>query len=296
MFPVNPLQPAFDVVFGALSHRSTVFGRLPLPEAHDPEAARLPDTARSADTVPGNEEPARARFTLSAAVWNEDQWQTHKVPTSAVLRSRLLRNVVLRDLNGDKVDELIAEYSTEQGQSGFLMATHDMKSRMLILEDSGITFPTAAAGETELLVRAASETVPYVFSDLNHDGHVDVICSDARTGSSTIWLKATDANRFSKVAEQKLAPDTPTGRNRIPFVTDSLGRDSGFFIRDGHLCVQNEFTSTLPDLITRTPIDPIIAAGTRQEQADNLPPILLGAAVVDITHKLRYDSRGMVIA
>ena len=61
------------------------------------------------------------------------------------------------------------------------------------------------------------------------------------------------------------------------------GSHNGWFIRDRHLCWQNEDTALLPDLIHRVSFDELMAEHRRRETRKALPPVPVGAAVIDIT-------------
>ncbi|MEO2017971.1 MAG: neutral/alkaline non-lysosomal ceramidase N-terminal domain-containing protein, partial [Fuerstiella sp.] len=61
------------------------------------------------------------------------------------------------------------------------------------------------------------------------------------------------------------------------------GSHNGVFVHDGALCWQNEDTAHLPNLIQRVSFDELLAEHRRRESRLALPPVLIGAAVVDIT-------------
>ena len=61
------------------------------------------------------------------------------------------------------------------------------------------------------------------------------------------------------------------------------GSHNGVFVHDRHLCWQNEDTSHLPDLIHRVSFDELLASSRESEELRALPPVPVGAAVVDVT-------------
>ena len=71
----------------------------------------------------------------------------------------------------------------------------------------------------------------------------------------------------------------------LPPIRRSDMSHNGYFIRDRHFCWQNEDTAHLPDLIYRVSFDEILEEHRRDEARKALPPVPVGAAVVDITHE-----------
>ncbi len=61
------------------------------------------------------------------------------------------------------------------------------------------------------------------------------------------------------------------------------GSHNGVFVHNGDLCWQNEDTAHLPNLIQRVSVDDLQAEHRRREAVSALPPVPIGAAVVDIT-------------
>jgi putative membrane-bound dehydrogenase-like protein len=61
------------------------------------------------------------------------------------------------------------------------------------------------------------------------------------------------------------------------------GSHNGVFIHEGQLCWQNEDTAHLPNLMQQVSIDDLQAEHDRRESVSALPPVPIGAAVVDIT-------------
>ncbi|MCP4785189.1 MAG: c-type cytochrome [Fuerstiella sp.] len=61
------------------------------------------------------------------------------------------------------------------------------------------------------------------------------------------------------------------------------GSHNGVFVHDSALCWQNEDTAHLPNLIQRVSFDELLAERRRREARLALPPVPIGAAVVDIT-------------
>lgn len=69
----------------------------------------------------------------------------------------------------------------------------------------------------------------------------------------------------------------------LPPIRRPDGTHNGFFIHEREFCWQNEDTAHRPDLIERVSFDRILAAHRRDEIRRALPPVPIGAAVVDIT-------------
>ncbi|MEQ9406507.1 MAG: neutral/alkaline non-lysosomal ceramidase N-terminal domain-containing protein [Fuerstiella sp.] len=61
------------------------------------------------------------------------------------------------------------------------------------------------------------------------------------------------------------------------------GSHNGVFVRDRHVCWQNEDTSGVSDLIHRASFDELLTRHRRAERRKTAPPVSVGAAVVDIT-------------
>lgn len=109
------------------------------------------------------------------------------------------------------------------------------------------------------------------FVDLNEDGDDDFVLSprsqDGQSGQLKFWL----VNWFAtgKATELHLADSIST----MPIVRMD-GSDNGFFVRDRHLCWQNEDTNKLPDLLHRVAFDKILAqhASERAKQGQLPPP------------------------
>jgi hypothetical protein len=105
------------------------------------------------------------------------------------------------------------------------------------------------------------------FADLDETGEDDLILSPkSATGSLKFWLM--DWYATGKAVELQL-PETV---NTMPIVRGD-GSDNGFFVRDRHLCWQNEDTSKLPDLLHRVSFDDILKEHLADEtKAGRLPP------------------------
>lgn len=69
----------------------------------------------------------------------------------------------------------------------------------------------------------------------------------------------------------------------LPAIRRPDGTHNGFFIRDGHLCWQNEDTAKLPDLLHRVPFETTLTTLRRRKAQAAYPAVPVGAAVVDIT-------------
>lgn len=126
------------------------------------------------------------------------------------------------------------------------------------------------------------------FVDLNDDGLQDLLL--ANDADQEIWLME------SASAGWTIPVKLDSAIKLLPISRNAKGKDwhgfeityptnNGFFIHDRHLCWQNEDTAHLPDLIHRVSFADILAEAARDEARRKLPPVPVGAAVVDITPK-----------
>lgn len=121
------------------------------------------------------------------------------------------------------------------------------------------------------------DPLDFCFVDLNHDDHDDLFGSN---GDGTYvalfddfeygWTKAI----FNVPSSSKLA---------LPSLRTEDGGNNGFFVHDGSLNWIHEFTSEQPDLLRRFSFDELLATQDANEARNNLPPLPIGAAIVDIT-------------
>ena len=90
-------------------------------------------------------------------------------------------------------------------------------------------------------------------------------------------------NTLRAVSKTVLAAVEQGQHSELPPLRRPDGSHNGVFVHDGELCWQNEDTAHLPNLIQQVSIDDLQAEHRRREAVSALPPVPVGAAVVDIT-------------
>ncbi|MCA9059100.1 MAG: neutral/alkaline non-lysosomal ceramidase N-terminal domain-containing protein, partial [Planctomycetaceae bacterium] len=133
-----------------------------------------------------------------------------------------------------------------------------------------LTFREAA----DRLNRALTDGVPL------RDAPADVRVRVSHQQLRRERIAATDLRALT--AGQLRQLNTMDGRKTPPLIRED-GTHSGAFLHDGFLCWQTEDTAELPDLIRRVAISDLEQQEAHQQRLRELPPVMIGAASVDVT-------------
>ncbi|MBL8819239.1 MAG: neutral/alkaline non-lysosomal ceramidase N-terminal domain-containing protein [Planctomyces sp.] len=200
----------------------------------------------------------------------------------------LVGNPQWRDVDGDGNDEFLNEYSllavtSLLSRTGIVLGEVNLQEGTFVLRDSGLQLAWLPPVESQPDKTLGQASQAWDLQDLNGDHCLDVIYGDARTGGRGIWLWNQQQSGWTDTVFYEREASTQTPLTSAVDVVDTNSRHTGYFFRDGYLCVQNELTSSLPDLIRRVPVQALLEKRSDRLEAEQLPPIPVGAASIDIT-------------
>ncbi len=121
------------------------------------------------------------------------------------------------------------------------------------------------------------DPLDFCFVDVNQDGHDDLIGS---IGDGTYVALFDD---FEYGWTKTIFNVTSSSGRALLALRTQDGGDNGAFVHHGSLNCINELTSYQPDLLRSVRFDELLASQKKVEARKKLPPIPIGAAVVDIT-------------
>ena len=218
-------------------------GSFPVPLANATTDTHLDLGVRFGVLQPGGEASLLVRNEHVAGMWHFDGQQWLPQPDGLrglelagqpifTSRSGKDQGVRLRDLDQDGICELI--WGTEQGSAVFRWAPQEARWHPL---------PFALPERTHIVNQDGSDA-GLRFEDINEDGHVDVVFSNAEHYS--VHLFADLQTGWSRHAVSGRAGD----EGSLPSIA-SGGKNQGAWFARRHLWWQNEHTQRLPDGVAR---------------------------------------------
>ncbi|MBT5926097.1 MAG: dehydrogenase, partial [Verrucomicrobia bacterium] len=163
--------------------------------------------------------------------------------------------LIVHDVDGDGVDELIIAYPNQQG---VLKWNQERQT----WETLNYQWPDGVQ-----LVDAQGRDAGVRLVDINDDGHVDLIRSDEKSYVAYLFIPEWVLG-FQKGWTRLIMEGDRIDEDAIPaFVRDGPHRDNGAWFSKGHVWVQNEDTAHLPDLVQRKSFREILL-GNRPQPKD----------------------------
>ncbi|MEE2714124.1 MAG: PVC-type heme-binding CxxCH protein, partial [Planctomycetota bacterium] len=200
-------------------------------------------TGRAALIV--NNESAKGAWRFDGGRWVEvaGMLKGLKVAGQPVLTSEggRDRGVRLRDLDGDGICEVVVGNPEQTAVFGWSPARGEWKQRPYTLP------------EHALIVDAKGHDAGLRFVDVNEDGRLDLLFSDAARWS--LHLFTSPERGWS---QEVTAGTDGAQRGLPPFVRD--GTDSGAWFHSGHLWTQNEGTAAMANHVDRRAFSQLLAS------------------------------------
>jgi putative membrane-bound dehydrogenase-like protein len=164
-----------------------------------------------------------------------------------------LVNYWLRDVDGDGISELLAEYdrADAQGQLRHMLFSWDT-SRKGWVPRSSARFPSSTASIGYGMTNSMR------LFDVNDDGLKDLVISSADSYSVHLF-ESIDRGWGQTVVNLKRDQDA-LHKAPPPFVRPD-GTENGVWMHSGHIWWQNEDTARLPDLVDRRSLQDLLGDG-----------------------------------
>ena len=163
--------------------------------------------------------------------------------------------LMVHDVDGDGVDELIVAYPNQQGILKWNQIRHTW-------EELDYSWPE---GIDFIDNKGRDAGVRLV--DINEDGYVDLLKSDEQGYAAYIFIPELVLG-FQKGWTRLIMEGDRADEDAIPaFVRAGPHRDNGAWFAKGHVWVQNEDTAHLPDLVQRKSFQEILL-GNRPKPKD----------------------------